>query len=69
VELAEHRAKFYDFGEALLEIGLVITSVTLLTRRRIYWFFGIAFAAIGIGAVLIGLDFEGIAHLLPKFFL
>jgi len=31
-----------------LEIGLVITSVTLLTRRRIYWYFGIVFSLGGI---------------------
>ena len=69
VELAEHRAKFYDFGEALLEIGLVITSVTLLTRRKLYWYFGIVFASIGIVSVVLGLNFETVAHLLPKFFL
>jgi hypothetical protein len=46
VEQAEARADRFDLGEALLEIGLVITSVTLLTRRRVYWFFGIA-AAVG----------------------
>lgn len=36
VEDAEARAARYDLAEALLEIGLVITSVTLLTRSRIY---------------------------------
>jgi hypothetical protein len=69
VELAEQRARFYDFGEALLEIGLVITSVTLLTRKRLYWFFGLTFAVIGIVSVAIGLNFEALAHLLPKIFL
>jgi Domain of unknown function (DUF4337) len=48
VALAEKRAARFDFGEALLEIGLVVTSVTLLTRSRIYWYFGMAFAAAGI---------------------
>jgi hypothetical protein len=45
---AEARADRYDLSEALLEIGLVITSVTLLTRSRIYWYLGIAFSAAGI---------------------
>jgi len=45
---AEARADRFDLAEALLEIGLVITSVTLLTRARIYWFFGIAFSLGGI---------------------
>lgn len=48
VEQAEARADRFDLGEALLEIGLVITSVTLLTRSRVYWYFGIAFALGGI---------------------
>jgi len=48
VEQAEARANRFDLGEALLEIGLVITSVTLLTRRRAYWYFGMVFALGGI---------------------
>ena len=48
VENAEHRANRFDLGEALLEIGLVITSVTLLTRRRAYWYLGLAFAVCGV---------------------
>jgi uncharacterized membrane protein YtjA (UPF0391 family) len=55
VALAEHKAKFFDLGEALLEIGLVITSVTLLTRRRAYWFAGMASSAVGIASVLYAL--------------
>jgi hypothetical protein len=48
VEQAEARADRFDLGEALLEIGLVITSVTLLTRRRVYWYLGMVFSAGGI---------------------
>jgi len=48
VERAEAHADRFDLGEALLEIGLVITSVTLLTKSRVYWYFGMAFAAAGI---------------------
>jgi hypothetical protein len=55
VDRAEKRAGRYDLGEALLEIGLVITSVTLLTRRRAYWYFGMAFAAVGIAAAVAGM--------------
>lgn len=50
VEAAEKRANRFDLGEALLEIGLVVTSVTLLTRSRIYWYIGMVFAATGIVA-------------------
>lgn len=55
VENAEKRAGRFDLGEALLEIGLVITSVTLLTRRRAYWYFGMAFALGGIVSAVSGL--------------
>lgn len=51
VEKAEARAWRYDLAEALLEIGLVVTSVTLLTRRRVYWYLGIVFSIGGIVSV------------------
>jgi len=52
VEQAEARADRFDLGEALLEIGLVITSVTLLTKSRIYWWFGMLFALGGIASAV-----------------
>lgn len=48
VERAEARAVRFDLGEAMLEIALVITSVTLLTSRRLYWYFGMIFALAGL---------------------
>jgi len=48
VESAEERAKHFDLSEAMLEIGLVITSVTLLTRSKIYWYLGFVFSIAGI---------------------
>jgi hypothetical protein len=50
VEQAEARANRFDLSEALLEIGLVISSVTLLTRSRIYWYLGIVFSLLGIAS-------------------
>jgi len=52
VKHAEARADRFDLGEALLEIGLVITSVTLLTRSRWYWYLGIVFSFGGIVSAL-----------------
>jgi hypothetical protein len=52
MEEAEARADRFDLAEALLEIGLVITSVTLLTRSRIYWFLGIVFSIGGVASAL-----------------
>jgi Domain of unknown function (DUF4337) len=42
------RADRFDMGEVLLEIGLVVTSITLLTGRRPYWYMGIGFGAAGL---------------------
>jgi hypothetical protein len=52
VEQAEARADRFDFAEALLEIGLVITSVTLLTKSRIYWYLGLVFSACGVASAV-----------------
>jgi hypothetical protein len=52
VEQAEARADRFDLSEALLEIGLVVTSITLLTRSRWYWHLGIVFALTGIASAL-----------------
>ncbi|MBV8113414.1 MAG: DUF4337 domain-containing protein [Silvibacterium sp.] len=49
VRRSERHANRFDLGEALLEIGLVITSITLLTRQRVYWGIGMGFAAAGFG--------------------
>jgi len=48
VEHAEHKATKFDLSEALLEIGLVVTSITLLTRQRVYWLLGMIFGAGGL---------------------
>ncbi len=54
VKEGEARTDRFDLGEVLLEIGLVITSITLLTRSRFYWYVGIAFAVVGIVAAASG---------------
>jgi hypothetical protein len=51
----ERRADRFDFGEALLEVALVITSITLLTRRRSFWYLGSAIALAGIAVAATGM--------------
>ncbi len=46
--LAEKRADRFDLGEAMLEIGLVITSITLLTSKRAYAMLGGVFGLLGV---------------------
>jgi hypothetical protein len=44
----EHAADRFDFGTGCLEAALVIMSVTLLTKRRLYWAIGLALACVGV---------------------
>ncbi len=53
-DLVSRRADRFDGGEALLEVGLVICSITLLTKRRFFWFTGIAIGAAGVAMALTG---------------
>jgi hypothetical protein len=42
------RADRFDLGEVMLEAALVICSITLLTRKRIFWYFGLVLGAGGL---------------------
>jgi hypothetical protein len=46
----QHRADRFDLGEVLLEAGLVICSITLLTRKRLFWYMGTILGALGVVA-------------------
>jgi hypothetical protein len=48
VDRAERRADRYDLGEALLEIAVVLSSITLLTRQKGYFFFGLLLGLVGL---------------------
>jgi hypothetical protein len=43
-----NRADRFDLSEVFLEVGLVITSITLLSGRRMFWWLGIALGVFGI---------------------
>ena len=45
---AEGRADRYDMGEALLQIAVVLASITLLTRTKSYYFFGLFLGIAGL---------------------
>jgi uncharacterized protein HemX len=47
VKKAERQAGHYDLGEALLEIAVVLSSITLLTRQKIFFFGGLALGIAG----------------------
>jgi hypothetical protein len=46
-EEASRHADRYDLGEVFLEVALVVTSITLLSGRRAFWFAGIVFGIVG----------------------
>jgi hypothetical protein len=54
-DLAARRADRFDGGEALLEIGLVICSITLLAKNRAFWLAGMAIGAGGTILAVTGL--------------
>jgi len=47
-DLTVRHADRFDGGEALLEIGLVICSITLLTKRKGFWLIGVLIGAAGV---------------------
>jgi len=54
VQRASRRADRFDLGEVFLEIALVVTSITLLTDNRKFWYLGIGLACVGIVAAASG---------------
>ena len=49
-----NRADRFDLAEVFLEIGLVITSITLLSGRRIFWGLGLVLGVVGIALAVTG---------------
>jgi len=47
-DLTVRQADRFDGGEVLLEIGLVICSITLLTKRKGFWLAGVLIGAVGV---------------------
>ena len=48
VRRAEAKAVRFDIGEALLQISVVLSSITLFTRRRSFFFGGLSLGAVGL---------------------
>jgi Domain of unknown function (DUF4337) len=54
VAIERNRADRFDVAEVFLEVGLVVTSITLLTGRRLYWGTGVVLAIVGIALAATG---------------
>ena len=53
-DLTVRQADRFDGGEALLEIGLVICSITLLTKKKFFWIGGVLIGVVGLGLAATG---------------
>jgi glutamine synthetase type III len=54
VATERNRADRYDLAEVFLEVGLVITSITLLSGRRIFWYLGLFLGVVGMVLAVTG---------------
>ena len=52
--MVEHKALRFDFGEGLLEIGLVLTSLYFISKKMLFPGIGIVAAVMGIAAAVSG---------------
>lgn len=54
VAVEGRKAARFGLGEVLLEVALVVSSITLLTRKKEYWYFGLVLAACGLAVAGLG---------------
>jgi hypothetical protein len=47
-DLAARKEDRFDAGEVVLEIALIVCSLTLLTKKKAFWFAGMLLGAIGL---------------------
>src|SRR5439155_24954911 len=50
----QRKANRFDLGEVFLEIGLVITSLALLSRKRVFWVLGLVSGVAGLAVAATG---------------
>ena len=51
---ARRQANRFDVGELFCEMALVLCSITLLTRRRAFWFAGLVAGVLGLAMAATG---------------
>jgi hypothetical protein len=55
-------SNFFDVGHLGIEMALVVCSLAVLTRKSIFWFFGIGIAVIGMSVALSGFVLPPLLH-------
>jgi Domain of unknown function (DUF4337) len=53
-DVVERRGDRFDASEVILEIALIICSLTLLTKKRLFWFSGVALGLVGLVVMVSG---------------
>jgi hypothetical protein len=53
IHFARHRR--YSYGVTMFQVGIAISAIAVLTRRRAYWHVAIAFGVVGLGLLAYGL--------------
>jgi hypothetical protein len=54
-DLMDKKEDRYDAGEVILEIALIICSLTLLTKKKVFWLSGILIGLVGVVTTASGL--------------
>ncbi|MGO8736755.1 MAG: DUF4337 domain-containing protein [Terriglobia bacterium] len=54
VATQQHKGNRFDLGEVCLEVGIVLTSLTLLTRRKLFWQLGGLAGLVGVAIATSG---------------
>lgn len=52
---AQRKADRFDLGEVFLEVALVISSLALLSRKRVFWLLGMISGAAGLAIAVTGM--------------
>jgi hypothetical protein len=55
VDTASRQARFYDGSELFLEVAIVLSSISLLAKSRLYWQVSFLFSLAGVATGLWGL--------------
>jgi Domain of unknown function (DUF4337) len=53
-DLLARRGDRFDAGEVILEIALIVCSLTLLTKKRIFWILGMVLGLVGLVTTVSG---------------
>ena len=59
VKLAERKGGRLDVAEAMLQIGVVLASITLLTRKKTFFLMGLVLGVVGVAAAVSAMLLHG----------